>query len=70
MPSGSSKRRKRRGKRVAATQRDEGGHVGDGGLAAPQPAVTRDATAAKSEAEILAECERVRQWGISRDLRG
>ena len=49
---------------------DDGGHVdGDDGPAAPQPAVIQSATAATSEAEILAECERVRQRGISLGLK-
>ena len=45
---------------AAAAQQDGGGHVGDRGRAAPQPAVIQSAKAAKLEGKILAECERVR----------
>ena len=40
---------KRRERRVAAAQRDDGGDVGDDGPAAPQPAVIRSAKAATLE---------------------
>ena len=69
MPSDSSTRSGGLEKRVAAAQQEGGGHIGDGGLAAPQPAVIQSAKAAKLEGEILADCERVRQWGISKGLK-